>query len=228
MIFLTPKCRQTGDNLLFSAHDLRQEHLVLFWCHTKCLADYIIVTNVENVCAFHQYVRQHKDDQGDTFLLGDCFHLSKQFLFSTQHAFTIHAGNLCHCQVMTGNMEFLIIRVKQFLCGFSFHRSGEYLLWTSYRRVFRHRWQQGWRAFFSAPAVAFMRGRQLLQHLKSGACQIPGPVPGYRHWISRSGVQNQSDSIPFGFHQTRGQDRRVHTPGLPRHFSKMHRQLLPR
>lgn len=86
MIFLAPKSGQTGDNLLFSAHDLRQEHLVLFWCHTKCLADYIIVTNVENVRAFHQYVRQHKDDQGDIFLLGDCFHLSKQFFLPAQHS----------------------------------------------------------------------------------------------------------------------------------------------
>ena len=62
-IHLAPKSRQAGDDLLFSAHDLREKDLIIFRSHTKRLADYIIITNIQKLTALQQNIRQHQNHQ---------------------------------------------------------------------------------------------------------------------------------------------------------------------
>ena len=62
-LHLAPKSGQAGNDLLFSAHDLREKDLIIFRSHTKCLADDIIITNIQKLTAFQQNIRQHQNHQ---------------------------------------------------------------------------------------------------------------------------------------------------------------------
>ena len=62
-LHLAPKSGQAGNDLLFSAHDLWEKDLIIFRSHTKCLADDIIITNIQKLTALQQNIRQHQNHQ---------------------------------------------------------------------------------------------------------------------------------------------------------------------
>ena len=62
-LHLAPKSGQAGNDLLFSAHDLGQEYLIVLRGNAECLADDIIITNIQKLTAFQQNIRQHQNHQ---------------------------------------------------------------------------------------------------------------------------------------------------------------------
>ena len=45
-MWLTPKSRKTGNDLLFPAHDLGEEYTVIFGRYMECLTDDFIITHI--------------------------------------------------------------------------------------------------------------------------------------------------------------------------------------
>ena len=56
---LTPQGGQHRNDLLFTAHNLGQEYTIVFRGNMECLADDLIIANIQQLAAFQENVCQH-------------------------------------------------------------------------------------------------------------------------------------------------------------------------
>ena len=96
--------------MLFPAHDLGQEHAVLFLAgDVEGLPDGFRISGIQQVGAFHQYVRDHQQHNVQTVLLTDGLHRGEEFLFPGHKTIGIQTGDLAHRQIVTANVKFLVV-----------------------------------------------------------------------------------------------------------------------
>ena len=123
--FLAPQGGQHGDDLLLTAHHLAEECGVILGADMECLADGVVVTQVDDLCAFQQNVGEHQDHGVQALLLGGSGHQLEEFVLALQQVGAIHTGDLRNCQRMTCDVEFLVVGEEDLFGGLLFHRGGE-------------------------------------------------------------------------------------------------------
>ena len=107
---LTPKVGQHGNDLLFPAHDLGQEHFIVLRFCAEGLANGIVITHIQDPGTFHQHIRQHQQHQVKALGSGMTAHEGKEFLLPAQNTGGIHTGQLGNRKAVPGDMEFFIVR----------------------------------------------------------------------------------------------------------------------
>ena len=124
---LTPQSGQHGNDLLFTAHNPGQEQGIVLGYHAEGLLNDLVVAHVNQLCALFQHVGEHQNDHGKALFFHGGLHQAQKLLFPFQHLGTVHAGDLGYGQIVSGNVEILIVGVKQILRGAVFQRCGEEL-----------------------------------------------------------------------------------------------------
>ena len=74
-----------------------------------------------------KHICEHQCHHGEALLLCGLLHQLEEFVLPLQHQRRIHTGNLGHRQIVTGNVEFLVVGIEQVLRGAVLQGCGENL-----------------------------------------------------------------------------------------------------
>ena len=104
-----PEGGQHGNDLLFPAHDFRQEHRVLFTGDIERLADRVLIAYIQEIGAFLQYVGDHQQYGVQAIIMTDPAHTVKKLLRPLRETLGVHAGDLTDRQIVACDVELLIV-----------------------------------------------------------------------------------------------------------------------
>ena len=111
----SPERSKHRNYLLFPAHDLGQEDVVILGLDVEGLLDYIVAAGVQDVGAFLKHVGYHKDDNIVTVLFPQGVHGLRKLLPPVHETGGVYAGYLTDPNVLFCNMELLVIGHEQLL-----------------------------------------------------------------------------------------------------------------
>ena len=83
--------------------------------HGEGLLDDVVAAHVEQVRALQQHVGDHQDDQIVGVFLLLLLHDGHKLVLAFQQTLGIHAGDLADADVLTGDVELLVVGLEQFL-----------------------------------------------------------------------------------------------------------------